>query len=371
MAGSPTRDCAVAHLTDRSHVDTIIIFRIGSLGDTVVALPCFHHIARVFPDARRLVVTDVPASRKAASVESILGKSGLVNGFIDFPPPPRKIHHFLQLRKQIRATNPRMLIYIADRDLPRTLRDVCFFRLCGIKHIIGTPVVRDLRFPRTDPKTGEVEREALRLARCLAPLGTIEVDNSRSWDLRLQSDEIAIADERLAPLRGRRFAAINLGGKVASKDWGYENWSALLRLMMIRHSSLALVFVGSADEFDRSAELAAIWPGPTLNLCGYLAPRESAAAMKRALFFLGHDSGPMHLAAASGVPCIGLFGNFNMPKWWHPIGEMHHIIHKMQGVRAISTNEVHSAICAIIARSMGQVSDLRMNARGHSFLPAE
>ena len=111
---------------------------------------------------------------------------------------------------------------------------------------------------------------------------------------------------------------------------GETNWVALLRLMADQHADLALVFIGSADEFDRSADLAAVWPGRTLNLCGRLAPRESAAAMQRAVLFVGHDSGPMHLAAATGVPCVAMFGNFNKPKWWHPAGKGHRIIHNMR-----------------------------------------
>ena len=350
-------------------METIIIFRIGSLGDTVVALPCFHHIARSFPNSRRIVVTDVPASQKATSVESILGKSGLIDGVIYFPPAPRKIRDFLKLRTQIRATKPRTLVYIADRDFSRTLRDVCFFRSCGIRHVIGAPLARDLRFPRIDPLTGYTEREAVRLVRCLASLGTIDLDDPESWDLCLQPDEISFADSKLAPLKGRDFVAVNIGGKVESKDWGNDNWSVLLRLMAAQYSSLALVFVGSADEFDRSAGLAAAWPGLTLNLCGHLAPRESAAVMKQAKFFVGHDSGPMHLAAAAGVPCVGLFGNFNMPKWWHPMGEGHHIIHNMQGVRAISPEEVHAAVYATIAEVSEQSSKASLSVREHDLLP--
>src|ERR1700692_4764763 len=85
-------------------VETIIIFRIGSIGDTVVALPCFHRIARSFPNARRILVTDVAASQKATSVESIVGRSGLVDGVIYFPSPPRKVRDFLDLRNRIRET---------------------------------------------------------------------------------------------------------------------------------------------------------------------------------------------------------------------------------------------------------------------------
>jgi heptosyltransferase-3 len=335
-------------------VETIIIFRIGSLGDTVVALPCFHQVARKFANSRRILVTDMPASPKAASVESVLGRGGLIDGVIYFPPPPRKIRNFMELRAQIRKTKANTLIYIADRNIFSTLRDLCFFWTCGIRHFIGVPARRDLRRPRVDPQTGETEYEAVRLARCLAPLGPIDLNDRELWDLRLQPSETAVADNSLAPLGGRKFVAINVGGKVQSKDWGNDHWSALLRLMAARYSSLSLVFIGSADEFDRSAEIAAAWPGQALNLCGSLTPRESAAVMKQAVLFVGHDSGPMHLAAAAGVPCVVLFGNFNKPKWWHPMGQGHHIIHNMRGVREIAPEEVYAAVCSTIAELPGR-----------------
>jgi ADP-heptose:LPS heptosyltransferase len=303
-------------------------------------------------------VTDIPASQKAASVESVLGRSGLIDDVIYFPPMPRKSRDFINLRKQIRETKAKTLIYIADRAFLSTLRDICFFRWCGVSRVIGSPLSRDLRFPRVDPETGNTEREAARLARCLGPLGMIDLDDQGFWDLRLQSDEVRFADSKLAPLGSNEFITVSIGGKDHSKDWGNENWTALLRLIAVEHVALALAFVGSADEFDRSAELAAMWPGPTLNLCGVLRPRESAAAMKRAVLFVGHDCGPMHLAAAVGVPCVGIFGNFNRPKWWHPMGQRHCIIHNMRGVREISPEEVHSAIRLTLAKVSRQMAGL-------------
>lgn len=343
-------------------METIIIFRIGSLGDTVVALPCFHQVARKFPNARRILVTDVPASQKAASVESVLGGSGLIDGVIDFPPAPRNTRNFMELRAQIQQTNASTLVYIADRNIFGTLRDICFFRSCGIRHVIGAPVRSDLRRPRVDPQTLETEHEAARLARCLASLGPIDLNDRAFWDLRLQLGEIATAEKCLAPLGGKNFIAINAGGKVACKDWGNDNWRALFQLMSACYASLSLVFVGSADEFGRSQALADAWPGQTLNLCGYLKPRESAAVMKDAVLFIGHDSGPMHLASAAGVPCVALFGNFNRPKWWHPMGQGHRVIHNMNGVLEITPDEVHSAVCATFAENLGRMSSSNLDA---------
>ena len=81
---------------------------------------------------------------------------------IYFPPPPRKGRDFLNLRTQIRATKSRTLIYIADRDVLSTLRDICFFRSCGIRQVIGAPLKRDLRVPRVDPANPAIPKERRR-----------------------------------------------------------------------------------------------------------------------------------------------------------------------------------------------------------------
>lgn len=329
-------------------METVLIFRIGSIGDTVVALPCFHLIARAFPAMRRIVIADISTSQKTAGVETVLGGSGLIDGIINFPPRGRRLRDLLSLRAAIRATGASTLVYVADRDLPRTLRDLCFFRLCGIRRVIGAPLSRDLRRYRRDPVSGEAEEEVSRLLRCLAALGPIDLDEASSWDLRLQPDEIRTADQALASLGGTPFVALNVGGKIASKDWGDANWTALLRKLAAAFPQLGLVSIGSADEFDRHQGLAAAWPGPTLNLCGRLAPRGSAAAMRAANLFLGHDSGPMHLAAAVGVPCVSLFGNFNRPRTWYPHGARHRIIHDLRGVPAIAPAQVYEAARAIL-----------------------
>jgi ADP-heptose:LPS heptosyltransferase/glycosyltransferase involved in cell wall biosynthesis len=46
----------------------------------------------------------------------------------------------------------------------------------------------------------------------------------------------------------------------------------------------------------------------TLNLTGETTLREMASILKQCKLFIGNDSGPLHVAAASGVPVIGLFG---------------------------------------------------------------
>lgn len=55
---------------------------------------------------------------------------------------------------------------------------------------------------------------------------------------------------------------------------------------------------------------------------------ELAALSRRARLYLGSDSGPLHLAAAVGAPCVGLYGPW--PAERHgPYGPRHVAVQKM------------------------------------------
>jgi ADP-heptose:LPS heptosyltransferase len=328
--------------------ERILIYRLGSIGDTVAALPCFHLIERRFPTAERLVLTNHPVSAKAAPLESVLIAGGFIHGSITYPVSTRSPAQVLQLAKKLRALKTRTLVYLAaSRGLANAWRDVTYFRLCGFTDIIAAPLSRDLQRNRSAPD-GSVERESARLARTLAALGEIDLADRSLWDLRITAAEHDCADVALQQFAGQPFVAFNTGGKAEAKDWGPTNWATLMELLGERMPGRGLAFVGGGEDSDRARALAERWPvGPCLDLCGQLTPRETAAVLERASLFIGHDSGPLHLADAVGVPAIGLFGNYNQPQKWHPSGASSHIIHRMSGVHDISPREVAAIALAL------------------------
>jgi ADP-heptose:LPS heptosyltransferase len=91
--------------------------------------------------------------------------------------------------------------------------------------------------------------------------------------------------------------------------------------------NVGLVLFGSADEWERSDRCSRHWSGPKLNLCGLTSPRESGAILQEAILFLGHDSGPMHLAATVGTPCVSIFSARSLPGQWFPRGPDHGVIY--------------------------------------------
>jgi len=297
----------------------ILIYRLGSLGDTVIALPCFRLIRSRHPEAEITVLTNLPVSGKAAAIEAVLENTGLVDRFIPYPVGLRDPKKLGELRRRIAAEKFDLVISLtAARGLGASFRDYLFFRACGIPKIIGIPWhPRDLE--PAPVGGGLYENEAARLLRRVGWKHAAEPVDGR--DLALTVDERSQA-ARLLEKAGLRppFIAVSVGTKSPLNDWGTANWSALLARLGEEFPEHGLVLLGSPDESARSAELAQAWPGPSANLCGLPSPRVSAALLAQARLFLGHDSGPMHLAAAVGTPVIGIFSARCRPGQWFPGG---------------------------------------------------
>jgi len=353
-------------LASASTVRKVLIYRLGSLGDTVVALPCFHAIARAFPDAEKVLLTNNPVHAKAPAAADVLRRSGLVDGYIGYNNGTRKIGELFRLLLQLRRFSPDVVVYLMPiRTEEQIVRDRKFLRLVGAKSIIGIPGEEE-RTHRFDPSSGYYEPEALRLARCIRELGDVDIEDRQSWSLNLSSEERGAAAIALGPLMRRPLVVCGPGTKMQAKDWGQENWRALLTWFHSRYPEFGLALIGAQGDSDVCDYAAWDWTGPKVNLCGKLSPRESAAILEHARIFLGPDSGPMHLAASVGIPCVAIFSARAMPGTWFPIGDNHQVIyHKVscygchletciaearRCLTSISVYEVTDAVCRILER---------------------
>jgi ADP-heptose:LPS heptosyltransferase len=94
------------------------------------------------------------------------------------------------------------------------------------------------------------------------------------------------------------------------KVWPAERFAALFHALAARAlpGARPVMFAGPGEtEREMAAPLLAALPG-AVDLVGRLSLPEVAACLTRCAVFVGNDSGLMHLAAASGVPTLGLFG---------------------------------------------------------------
>lgn len=340
-------------VTADQNVESLLIFRLGSVGDTVVALPCFHMIKKAFPNAKRVVLTNKPVSHQACALELILENMKLADTFIDYPCHVPLFQKIFLLRKIIKQNHFTKMIYFhQSRSWFQAWRDFLFFKFCGVKKIIGLSLFQHGFQYRFDRKTNLYESEYLRLARQLKELGKIDWTDKSVIDLALTESELQKARDIIkTDIHNQPFIVCSIGTKHPMKDWGQENWKKLIQSIAITYSHYCLVFIGVETEYARSEELLSFWQGLAVNLCGELSVRESAALLHYAKLFVGHDSGPMHLAAAAGATCVAIFSRHAKPGCWYPYGAQHKILYPPKpSIHSIHVDDVVRAIQSVLGK---------------------
>jgi len=114
--------------------------------------------------------------------------------------------------------------------------------------------------------------------------------------------EVAAVAELLRPFP-RPWVAVAAGAKWLTKRWPVASFAALLNRAAARHGGTA-VLVGSPEDLALSQDLAGQLRGPCLDLTGATSLPRLVAVLKAADAMLANDTGPLHLAAALGTPCV-------------------------------------------------------------------
>lgn len=96
------------------------------------------------------------------------------------------------------------------------------------------------------------------------------------------------------------------------KQWPLERFAALAQRLTERGGPLAdarlAVFAAPGERAAATPLLALLPRGRVIDAIDTGELLTVAAALQRCALYIGNDSGLMHLAAASGVPTLGLFG---------------------------------------------------------------
>lgn len=110
-----------------------------------------------------------------------------------------------------------------------------------------------------------------------------------------------------------------------SKEWPVDRFAAAALRLTAQGGPLpgarVAVLAAPGGEAERAGKLVAALPAEsTIDLIGRTDPSTAAACIARAALFIGNDSGLMHIAAAAGVPTVGLFGP-GFPEIYGPRGD--------------------------------------------------
>lgn len=111
------------------------------------------------------------------------------------------------------------------------------------------------------------------------------------------------------------YAVLHMHPQWTYKRWTRQGWIEIGQYLS--QSGLRLIVSGgpTQEEKDYIAYIASELPGDTVNLAGQVSLAQLAYIIAQAKLFIGPDTGITHLAAATGIPVIALYGPTNPVKW--------------------------------------------------------
>jgi lipopolysaccharide heptosyltransferase I len=264
---------------------TLLVVRLGALGDIVHTVPAVAAITRALPGAR----IDWLVERKHLPVLDLFE--------LDVRPiaiAGGSVRAFLDAMRGLRANG-----YDVAMDFQGLLKSAILARSSGARRVVGFS--RDaLREPiagrfYTEHVTPGPARHVI--AKNLALVRAVGVE----------SDQIRVPLKRSSEERSNeRLAVLNPGAGWPNKQWPPDRFGAVAAGLRTSRNLRSVVTWGPGEEplaravVDSSRGAAELAPATTL-------PHLMTLLASAALVVSG-DTGPIHLAAAAGTPIVGLFG---------------------------------------------------------------
>jgi ADP-heptose:LPS heptosyltransferase len=304
----------------------LAVLRPGRIGDYLCATPAVRALRRALPGAELHYVA-LPLVRE------LVERNPSVDRFVAFPGFPYVAEQFFDARRAVRW----LLAAQEERyDLVLQLYGSGVYTnpialLMGGRHTAGFVRPGDhapalsaaLPLPTAGP---EVDR-VLALVRHLgAP------DAGRGYELVLSGTDRAAAAGTLAGLAAP-VLGLHCGARDEPRRLPPEGYVRAAALLHARYGGSAVV-LGGEDERPVAGRLAAALAAagvPGRNLAGELSLAGAAAVIAGLDALLTTDSGPAHLAYATGTRSVTVFPASDPERWGPPAGGPHALLDAREG----------------------------------------
>jgi lipopolysaccharide heptosyltransferase I len=284
----------------------ILIVKLSAVGDVVHTLPALNALRASFPDATiGWVAHPGPAS--------LLDGHPQIDRLILMPRRFGRENfttHFRQFRDELRSVAGG---WDAAIDFQGLTKSGVIAWLSKARKRIGFAgaASRELnRFFTTDrvkPAAREVIRMNLEL---LAPLGVKAERADAVLHHHIEDENRVRAWAADAGLGKERFLVLDPFAGWVTKVWPRDRWAEVARRAQKEFGVRPLVFFGPGERHEAEVLAAGIRAvGADPIVAPDMTLRQYVALLKlHAGAFAGGDTGPMHIAAALGIPTVALFG---------------------------------------------------------------
>ncbi|HEY2851271.1 MAG TPA: glycosyltransferase family 9 protein [Gemmatimonadaceae bacterium] len=279
-------------------VDRILLVSLDNLGDLVFASALAPPLRERFPHA----ALDVWCKAYTADLASLIPGTRRViaaDPFWDVAPGRGKGSRAEFLRAMRAVRSERYDVAVLAAAPWRTAAAVSATRIprrIGLRRRKNRVFLTDV-LPDEDPRQPVLHE----IARLLSPLG-ISVTALR---YRLDPSVLVDRRRRLRAAIGDRYAALHPFASKENRCVPLSVWMELAKMLQQRMENI--LWIGGSSELNRVRELPTDSSWRFIDRVGDASLADTAAALADATLFVGHDSGPLHVAGALGVPVVGVF----------------------------------------------------------------
>lgn len=253
----------------------ILFITSNRLGDAVLSTGLLDHLTHAYPDAR---LTIACGPLPAPLFRSVPGLERLI-------PLAKRSYARHWLRLWLDCVGTRW-------DLVVDLRNSAVGRL--------VPARRRVFHAKPPRPMHKVEENAALLGLSPPPAPRLWIDDAA----RRQADA-------LIPAGTGPFLAIGPTANWLGKEWPADRFARLAIRLTGQGGALQgarVAVLAAGPERERARPVLDALGDRAIDLTGRTDPMAAAACLERAALYVGNDSGLMHIAAAAGVPTVGLFG---------------------------------------------------------------
>lgn len=319
------------NMLKKNDQQNILVFRIGQLGDSLSAVPALWSLRENFPNSQITLLSDEHVYENYLTSKQVLDGSGLVDKFLFYRVYKTRsfltLIEFIKLFILLRRLTFDKLVYLmpSRRTNKQVKRDLLFFKLCGIKNILGEKGFKKTRIRSEIGNLPLVEKESENLIARLKLSGlNVPKRNKGRKDLALTDQEKAFSMRWISSRSANKkvqYMALGIGSKMSAKRWPFFNFVYVVEKMIERYDIHPIIFGGNEDALLAQELIEKVGRGHVA--AGSLNIRESSGVMSHCEFYLGNDTGTMHLAACSNISCITIYSARDFPGAWYPYGSGH------------------------------------------------
>ncbi|MFO0868989.1 MAG: lipopolysaccharide heptosyltransferase II [Pirellulales bacterium] len=290
----------------------VLIVRLSAIGDCLLTLPLANAIKERYPRSRITWVVEKAAAPLLQNHPAIDRLIELPRGWLRSPSEVWRLRRQLQQESYEIAFDPQSLSKSAVVAwLAGAPRRVGFARPQGREL---APLLNNVNVEPTSDHLVDRQLELLHAVSIRWPEVRFQIPNSvaaRQW-VSLWLDPLPLS---------QGFVALNPGATWESKRWPTERYGQLAHRLAEQTGLRSLVVWGGRREREWAEHVVAQSAGQA-TLAPATSLPELAAILRRARLFIGSDTGPLHLAAAVGTPCVGMYGT-TRPEHCGPYGTQH------------------------------------------------